>query len=266
MLYIMVRKDDPKRAVFESALKAVQSTGGMVLEGSDANFEFVGTVSHYNPDRIGWLEVSDPAFGKSSIMFFPHDAESAGLKDLKSGDKLRFRLHIEGRTTIAADLKLMDKNAILVEAQEALPDELPTVEPTVVEQAEDQSVPEQKSSAVAQSPEAKTESAKTRHTDTNNNIKQEDTADAITDKPKHKKKHRSSGSKNSKPDRPGNALAAEKEVALPDQTATERPDISAHDDNQSVSKEASVTRKKTVKRRKKNRSSASNKKPGKNTQ
>ena len=51
MLYIMVQKDDPKRAAFEAALKVVESTGGMVLEGSDANFEFVGTVSYFNPDR-----------------------------------------------------------------------------------------------------------------------------------------------------------------------------------------------------------------------
>jgi hypothetical protein len=130
MLYVMVQKDDPKRAVFESALKAIQSTGGMVLEGSDANFEFVGTVSHYNPDRIGWLTVSDPAFEKSTIMFFPHDVHSAGLTDLKSGDSLRFRLHIEGQTTVAADLKLIDKNAILVEAEASLPDESPAEETT----------------------------------------------------------------------------------------------------------------------------------------
>jgi ATP-dependent exoDNAse (exonuclease V) beta subunit len=105
MLYIMVQKDDPKRAAFEAALKTIKNTGGMVLEGSDANFEFVGSVSHYNPDRLGWLTVNDPAFEKSTIMFFPHDVRAAGLDGLKVGDNLRFRPRVEGQSTIAADLK-----------------------------------------------------------------------------------------------------------------------------------------------------------------
>ena len=105
MLYIMVQKDDPKRAVFEAALKTIKNTGGMVLEGSDANFEFAGSVSHYNPDRLGWLTVNDPAFEKSSIMFFPHDVKAAGLDGLKAGDNLRFRPRVEGHSTIATDLK-----------------------------------------------------------------------------------------------------------------------------------------------------------------
>jgi hypothetical protein len=105
MLYIMVQKDDPKRAAFEAALKTIKNTGGMVLEGSDANFEFVGSVSHYNPDRLGWLTVNDPAFEKSTIMFFPHDVRAAGLDGLKVGDNLRFRPRVEGHSTIAADLK-----------------------------------------------------------------------------------------------------------------------------------------------------------------
>jgi len=119
MLYVMVQKDDPKRAMLEQALKNIRATGSLVLEGSDANFEFVGTVSHYNPERVGWLEVRDPAIEKNSIMFFPHDARSAGIDKLKAGDCLRFRLHVEGQSTIAADLKLMDKNAIAVEEAEA---------------------------------------------------------------------------------------------------------------------------------------------------
>ena len=106
MLYVMVQKDDPKRAVFEAALKYIKNTGGMVLEGSDANFEFAGIVSHYNPDRLGWLTVDDPAFEKSTIMFFPHDVKAAGLDELKTGDKLRFRPRVEGYSSIATDLKL----------------------------------------------------------------------------------------------------------------------------------------------------------------
>ncbi len=108
MLYVMVQKDDPKRAEFEAALKDIKNTGGMVLEGSDANFEFAGIVSHYNPDRLGWLTVNDPAFEKSTIMFFPHDVKTAGLDGLKTGDKLRFRPRVEGFSSIATDLKLLN--------------------------------------------------------------------------------------------------------------------------------------------------------------
>lgn len=105
MLYILVQKDDPKRHAFEEALKTIKTTGAMVMEGSDANFEFVGTVSYFNPERVGWLSVSDPSFQKSSIMFFPHDVRAAELHDIKVGMKLRFRPRVEGETTIAADLK-----------------------------------------------------------------------------------------------------------------------------------------------------------------
>ena len=82
------------------------------LEGSDANFEFVGTVSHYNPERIGWLEVSDPAIEKNSIMFFPHDARQAGIDDLQTGERVRFRLQVEGQVTVAAELKRVNKEAL----------------------------------------------------------------------------------------------------------------------------------------------------------
>lgn len=105
MLYIMVNKNDPKYIAFKNALNMIKTTGAMVLEGSDANFEFVGTVSYYNPERVGWLSVSDPSFQKSSIMFFPNDLVKAGLTKITVGSKLRFRPRVEGETTIAADLK-----------------------------------------------------------------------------------------------------------------------------------------------------------------
>lgn len=117
MLYVMVQRDDPKREMLEQALKQIRTTGAMVLEGSDANFEFVGTVSHYNPERIGWLEVSDPAIEKNSIMFFPHDARQAGIDDLQIGDRVRFRLQVEGQVTIAAELKRVDMEALAAAAE-----------------------------------------------------------------------------------------------------------------------------------------------------
>jgi hypothetical protein len=105
MLYIMVQKDDPKRQVLEAALAAIRASGTMVLEGSSADYEFVGTVTHYNPNRVGWLSVEDPAFQKSSVMFFPHDVARAGLPALRTGTRVRFRPRVEGHATIATDLR-----------------------------------------------------------------------------------------------------------------------------------------------------------------
>lgn len=112
MLYVMVQKDDPKRAAFEKALRDIHTTGAMVLEGSDANYEFIGTVSHYNPERVGWLDVSDPAFEKNSIMFFPHDVKAANIDVIRRGDHIRFRPQAEGHATVATDLKFVDKSAL----------------------------------------------------------------------------------------------------------------------------------------------------------
>jgi hypothetical protein len=105
MLYVMVREDDPKRKVFEDALRSIKTTGSVVVEGSSADFEFSGTVTHWNEDRVGFLSVEDPAFQKTSIMFFPSDVARAGIENIKVGAKLIFRPRAEGQTTIATDLR-----------------------------------------------------------------------------------------------------------------------------------------------------------------
>ena len=104
MLYIFVKEGDPKVEAFQKALSSVQLTGTMVLEGSAADFEFVGTVTHYNPDRVGWLEVKDPGFQQGQVMFFPSDVEKANLSGLVIGSRIKFRPRVEGRITIACDL------------------------------------------------------------------------------------------------------------------------------------------------------------------
>ena len=104
MLYIFVKEGDPKVEAFEKALSSMQLTGTMVLEGSAADFEFVGTVTHYNPDRVGWLEVKDPGFQQGQVMFFPSDVKKAELTGLTIGSRIKFRPRVEGRITIACDL------------------------------------------------------------------------------------------------------------------------------------------------------------------
>ncbi len=104
MLYVFVQENDPKRAAFEKALSVIKATGTMVLEGSKSDYEFLGRVTHYNPDRVGWLTVDDPAFQQGSVMFFPSDVAKADIKELKVGLKVKFRPRAEGHVTIACDL------------------------------------------------------------------------------------------------------------------------------------------------------------------
>jgi hypothetical protein len=112
MLYIFVQESDPKRDAFEKALASIKTAGTLVLEGSKSDFEFSGKVIHYNPERVGWLAVDDPALfegGQGTIMFFPSDvdkAELGGSETVKVGVKLKFRPRVEGNVTIACDLML----------------------------------------------------------------------------------------------------------------------------------------------------------------
>jgi Nuclease-related domain/UvrD-like helicase C-terminal domain len=106
MLYVMVQENDPKRKIFEEALAKLNANGPMVIEASDANFEFCGTVIHYNPDRVGWLKVDDPAFEKSNIMFFPYDVTKSQLNEIRVGARIRFIPRIEGSAMIASELKV----------------------------------------------------------------------------------------------------------------------------------------------------------------
>ena len=107
MLYVFVQENDPKRIAFEKALASIKQTGSLVLEGSKADYEFSGRVSHYNPERVGWISVDDPAFTQGSIMVFPHDVKASGFSELKVGTKLKFRPRVEGQVTIACDLTVI---------------------------------------------------------------------------------------------------------------------------------------------------------------
>ncbi|NVJ62252.1 MAG: NERD domain-containing protein [Gammaproteobacteria bacterium] len=104
MLYIAIKKSSSKQQELAKALENVSETGPMVLEGSSADYQYTGTVTHYNPERVGWLKVDDPAFEKAGIMFFPADCESANLQ-IKIGSKIRFRPAVEGTITFASNLQ-----------------------------------------------------------------------------------------------------------------------------------------------------------------
>ena len=105
MLFIMVHEEDEKRKSFAKALGSLKSAGTLTIEGPLHDFELVGKVTHWNPDRLGWLAVEESGFKQGGVMFFPHDVRQGGISRIKVGDRIRFRPRIEGFMTIASDLK-----------------------------------------------------------------------------------------------------------------------------------------------------------------
>lgn len=105
MLYILVQKDDAKKEQLSRALDAVQRKGTMVVGETQSDHLYLGTVSYYNPDRLGWITVEDESTQKNSLMFFPSDLKAAGIEDVVVGSRLAFRVRVEGFAMVAADLK-----------------------------------------------------------------------------------------------------------------------------------------------------------------
>jgi hypothetical protein len=105
MLFVMIKEGDEKQALIEQAIASVENNGSMVLEGVNLDSEFMGTVTAFDPQRVGYLKVDDPRFERGSIMFFPYDLKKASLKQISVGEKLRFRPKVEGNLMIACDLR-----------------------------------------------------------------------------------------------------------------------------------------------------------------
>lgn len=108
MLYVFVKEGSAKQAAFNDALRQIEAKGSMIVEGSDADFEFVGEVVFYDPERFGWLKVEDTAFQQDNILVFPSDAKLADLK-LVSGKKVRFRPRVSAGMTFASELRKTDE-------------------------------------------------------------------------------------------------------------------------------------------------------------
>ncbi len=107
MLYIFVKLGDSKQQVLEKALEGVNKKGGFVIEEDNRSHTYVGIVSYYNPDRMGWLKIEDEVGIKSNIMFFPSDIQQLGVGKVEVGSKFAFRIKPEGYVSIAVDLKMI---------------------------------------------------------------------------------------------------------------------------------------------------------------
>ena len=110
MLYVFTREGDGKTTACKKALASIKSAGALVIDSNASLQEFVGTVSWYDPQRVGWLSIAGQNLAKSSIMFFPHDVKKAGIK-IKIGQKLRFTPRNEGYVMVATDLQAILSSA-----------------------------------------------------------------------------------------------------------------------------------------------------------
>ncbi len=106
MLYVFTRDGDSKTTACRKALTTIKSAGALVIDSKATLQEFVGTVTWYDPQRVGWLSIAGQNLAKSNLMFFPHDVKKAGLV-IKIGQKLRFTPKNEGYAIVATALQSM---------------------------------------------------------------------------------------------------------------------------------------------------------------
>jgi hypothetical protein len=107
LLFVFVREGDDKATAISKAVSSVHSTGTLVVDGTSSDNEMTGVITHYNPDRVGWITIDDRNFRKNSIMFFPHDVQQSGAGSIKVGDRLKFRTTLEGPAMIATDILIL---------------------------------------------------------------------------------------------------------------------------------------------------------------
>jgi hypothetical protein len=107
MLYILLQQDDPKKEVIQKAVDAIANKGSLIIGEASHDHVYAGTVSYFNPERVGWLTVEDATLQRSTLMFFPYDLKEVGKEKIEVGTRLSFRVRLEGFAPIATDLKLI---------------------------------------------------------------------------------------------------------------------------------------------------------------
>jgi hypothetical protein len=116
MLYILLQEDDPKKEVIQKAIDAISNKGSLVIGENSHDHVYAGTVSYFNPERLGWLTVEDASLQRSTLMFFPCDLKDIGKDKIEVGTRLTFRVRLEGFAPIATELKLIRTTPLESEA------------------------------------------------------------------------------------------------------------------------------------------------------
>ncbi len=110
MLYLFLQQDDPKAEAVAKAIDAISRKGALVIGEASHDHVYGGTVSYFNPERVGWITVDDTSLQRSTLMFFPGDLKSVGKERIEVGTRLSFRVRLEGFAPIASDLKILKKS------------------------------------------------------------------------------------------------------------------------------------------------------------
>ncbi|MCX6127528.1 MAG: NERD domain-containing protein [Proteobacteria bacterium] len=108
MLYIFLQESDPKREAVQKALDAISRKGSLVIGEPAHDHAYSGTVSYFNPDRLGWLTVDDSSLQRNTLMFFPVDIKASNGAQIAVGSRLSFRVKLEGYAPIATDIKILE--------------------------------------------------------------------------------------------------------------------------------------------------------------
>ncbi len=109
LLIVMLREGDSKIDAVSGALKAAAvpgSVGALVIDRNEDVHEAEGTVTFFDPDRMGSLTIDDGDRGRRSFMFFPYDLVRAGLGNIRVGMRLLFRPRQIGDVVVASDFRL----------------------------------------------------------------------------------------------------------------------------------------------------------------
>ena len=108
MLYVLSKEDDPKHAVLLKAQAGSPAAGAMVLDSGDRPGEYIGRVVHYNPGRLGIIEMTTGDDMGRTVIVLPADVEKSGIRQFKSSQSVRFRLRSEGGVPTAVALAVDD--------------------------------------------------------------------------------------------------------------------------------------------------------------
>jgi superfamily I DNA/RNA helicase len=107
MLYLLVRKDDPKRDFLMKSLDSLQRKGPLTVGDDSSNHSYIGTISYFNPDRLGWIKIEENSGQSNHILFLSSDVKHLSRENLKIGSKLSFRVKQEGFISIAVDIQML---------------------------------------------------------------------------------------------------------------------------------------------------------------
>lgn len=114
MLYVFAHESDEKHQKLIEAAARIKSGGSMVLDAEDRPGEYTGRMIHFNPGRLGILEMMTGEEQGKTVIVLPNDVERSGLPGLSKNQLVRFRIRSEGGVATATALAVLAENSDVV--------------------------------------------------------------------------------------------------------------------------------------------------------